>query len=56
MFNQPRGGCLPPRPRGIIELALFQILPAHLVFPSEAHATHLAGGGRGRGWGDGGYI
>ena len=41
MFSQPegRGGCLLPRPQGIIELALSHALPAHLVLPSEAHAT-----------------
>ena len=48
MFSQPwgRGGCLLPRPQEIIELALSQVLPAHLVFPSEAHATstHLGVG------------
>ena len=48
MFSQPvgRGGCLLPRAQGIIELALSHALPAHLVFPSEAHATstHLGVG------------
>ena len=41
MFSQPggRGVCLPPRPRGIIELTLSHALPAHPVLPSEAYAT-----------------
>ena len=41
-----RGLCLSPRPQGIIELALSHALPAHLVLPSEAHATstHLGVG------------
>ena len=34
-----KGVCLSPTPQGIIELALSHALPAHLVLPSEAHAT-----------------
>lgn len=56
MFSQPGVGAAGEvvfcPDQGIIELAPFQVLPAHLVFPSEAQATstHLAEGGGG-GWG-----